>query len=121
MPDSPGSAVNPVKPDHNANAPPGGLDASNRPERSAETEVEHETEVERIRRLTEQALATAGAPGTAFANAIMSPFEGSDGNKMADDNLTVDEKLPEKIHDEFKRIARAEAAVAANTVLQQLA
>jgi hypothetical protein len=114
MPDSPESEVNEIQPESNANAPPERLDASNRPDGSAEADVE------RIRRITEQALAIAGAVRTASANAIMSPSEGSDGNEMEDDNLTADAKLPEKIQDEPKRIARAEAAVAATTVLNQL-
>jgi Bacterial Ig-like domain (group 2) len=114
MPDFPESEVNEAQSESNIDAPPGQLGASNRLERSGETETE------RIRRLTEQALAIAGAAGTASANAIMSLSEGSDGSKMEDDNLTADEKLPEKIQGQPKRIARTEAALAATTVFNQL-
>jgi hypothetical protein len=113
MSESPEFVVNEIQPDSNANAPPGRLDASNGPDSAAESEID------RIRRLTEQVLATAGAAGAAAVNAIMSPFEESEGSKMVD-NLTADEKLPEKIQDQPQRIARAEAAFAADKVVNQL-
>jgi len=106
------SDVNAVPSESDTNATPGELAAPGL-ERSPETETE------RIRRLTEQALAIAGAAETAAANAMSKP-EGSDGNKMADDNLSADERLREKIQDQPKRIARTEAAVAATTVFNQL-
>jgi len=114
MPNAIGSVAN-ESPETNINAPPGQPGASNRPERSDETEAEH------VRRLTEQALAIAGAAGTGSANAMMSPSEGSDGSEMENDNTTVDDKLPDKVHAQPKNFTGPRAAIGATVVLRQLA
>jgi hypothetical protein len=115
MPNALGSVANET-PETNMNAPPGQPDASSRRERLDETEAEH------VRRLTEEALAIAGgAAGTGSANEIMSPSEGSDGNEMENDNTTVDDKFPDKVHTQPKNFTGPRAAIGATMVLRQLA
>jgi hypothetical protein len=106
--------VNETPAETNINAPPGQPNASNRPERSDETEAEH------IRRLTEEALAIAGPAGTGSANAIMSSSEGSDGSEMANDNPTADDKLPDKIRPQLKNFRGPTAMVGGILVVNQL-
>jgi hypothetical protein len=116
MPNTLESVVEETPPDTNINAPPGQPDANNRPEPSSETAAELN------RRLTEEALAIAGAPGTGTgsANAILSPSEESDSSEMANDNPTVDDKLPDKIRPRLENFRGAAAAVGGIMVVNQL-